>query len=274
MRSVFSRFRLHSHAAMVPRRLALPGSTLLTMKTSLRRLPTASATMLSASPSPYISAVSISVTPRSSPWRSAATSSLRRRALSAIRQVPSPKVGTVAPEGRRVVGMEDVGICGLPLHASVRSAYNMTAAASIRLFMRDLRRPMSVERLDGFQPPGLALLAFFLGPGDRLPVGGQDQPRTGIRHFDAVAARLIDVEEERLLHRVLVRAGFDEDAVFQEHIGGEQHFLARIERVGDVVEAAGNAGVITRIGEVVALVGRGEPHAGFPPLVEHHAPGE
>ena len=34
-----------------------------------------------------------------------------------------------------------------------------------------------MERLDGLESPGLALLAFFFRPNDGLPVGGQDQAR-------------------------------------------------------------------------------------------------
>jgi len=37
------------------------------------------------------------------------------------------------------------------------------------------RRPVRVERLDGLESPGLALLAFFFGPHNGLPVGSQDQ---------------------------------------------------------------------------------------------------
>ena len=40
--------------------------------------------------------------------------------------------------------------------------------------------------------------------------------RAGVRHFDAIAAGLIDVEEEGLLDRVLVRAGLDEYTVFKK----------------------------------------------------------
>src|SRR5438034_191055 len=83
MRSVLSRLRLRSQAAMVPRSLAFSGSTLLTMNASSRRPASASATTVSASPFAYISAVSISVSPRSRPARSAATSFLRAVAVSA-----------------------------------------------------------------------------------------------------------------------------------------------------------------------------------------------
>src|SRR5439155_18683669 len=111
-----------------------------------------------------------------------------------------------------------------------------------------------MKRLDRLQPPRLALLALLLGPDDRLPVRREDQAGAGVGDFDAVAAGLIDVEEERLLDRVLVRAGLDVDAVFEKDIGGAQYLLAAVERVGDVMEAAGLAVMVAGVGEVVALV--------------------
>src|ERR1700758_929455 len=119
---------------------------------------------------------------------------------------------------------------------------------------RNRRRAVGVEGLDRLQAPGLALFALFLGPDDRLPVRCQDQPCAGVRHLDAVAAGLIDVEEEGLLDRVLVRPGFDMDTVLQKDIGGAQDLLAAVERIGDVVKAPLLAVMVTRIGEIVALV--------------------
>ena len=101
-----------------------------------------------------------------------------------------------------------------------------------------------------------------------LPVRLQDQPRAGIRHLDAVARRLVDIEEEGALDRVLVRPGLDEDAVLQEDVGSPQHVVALVDRVGDVVEAAARAGMILRHGHVVALVVDGEPAAAEPAVVE------
>ena len=103
---------------------------------------------------------------------------------------------------------------------------------------------MGMKRLDRLQPPCLALLALFFGPDDRLPVGGEDEAGAGVGDFDAVAAGLVDVEEERLLDGVLVRAGLDVEAVLQENIGGAQNLLAAVERVGDVMETARRIGVI------------------------------
>src|SRR6185437_5315793 len=55
--------------------------------------------------SPYISAVSMSVAPRSRPSRNVAISSARRARSSAMRQVPMPNAGTLSPAGRTTVFM-------------------------------------------------------------------------------------------------------------------------------------------------------------------------
>ncbi len=134
---------------------------------------------------------------------------------------------------------------------------------------RKRRGAVGVEGLDGLQAPGLALLALGLGPDDRLPVRGEDEAGAGVGDFDAVAAGLVDVEEEGLLDGVLVRAGLDEDAVLEKDVGGLEDGFAAVEREGDVVEAAADAVGFAGVGEVVALVGGGEPHAGFGAVVEH-----
>src|ERR1700730_14828028 len=101
-----------------------------------------------------------------------------------------------------------------------------------------------MKRLDRLQPPRLALLALLLGPHDRLPVGREDETGTGISDLDAVAAGLVDVKKKCLLDGVLVRAGLDMDAVLEKDIRGTQNLLAAVERVGDMMEAAGRIGVI------------------------------
>src|SRR5690606_15279823 len=55
-------------------------------------------------PSPYISAVSISVRPRSRPRRMVAISSARVAWLSPMFQVPWPSAGTASPPGRVTIG--------------------------------------------------------------------------------------------------------------------------------------------------------------------------
>jgi hypothetical protein len=69
---------------------------------------------------------------------------------------------------------------------------------------------MRLEALDGLQAAGLTILALLLGPDDRLPVRSKHQASAGICDLDAVPARFVDVEEECLLDRVLVRPRFDE----------------------------------------------------------------
>src|ERR1700733_1826996 len=131
------------------------------------------------------------------------------------------------------------------------------------------RRAMGVEGLDGFQPPGLSLLALLLRPDDRLPIRRQNQPCAGIGDLDPVAAGLIDVEEEGLLDRVLVRASLDVDPILEENIRSPQNILAAVECVSEMVETAGRSGMIARIGEVVALVRDRHPHRRFRAVVEH-----
>src|SRR5688572_23980326 len=94
------------------------------------------------------------------------------------------------------------------------------------------RGAMGVKALDGLQPPGLALLALILGPGDGLPVWREDESRARIGDLDAVAGRLVDIKEEGLLDGVLVRAGLDEHAVLQEDVGGLEHMLALVNGIG------------------------------------------
>src|SRR3954469_15877212 len=123
-----------SHARRVPARLAFCGSTLLTMKRSRRATPLiASAISCSARPLPYISAVSMWVSPRAMPARSAAISVGFWRP-SAISHVPCPTTGTSSAIG-----------------------------PNRRLFMRYIRsmpiesvNPATGERLRVFEPHGPA----------------------------------------------------------------------------------------------------------------------
>src|SRR5688572_24701144 len=82
---------------MVPAREAFDGNTLETRMTSSRRPSIASATTSSAPPSAYISAVSISDMPRSSPSFSAAISAARADARTPMFQVPWPRTGIGRP---------------------------------------------------------------------------------------------------------------------------------------------------------------------------------
>src|SRR4051794_26325772 len=83
-----------------------------------------------------------------------------------------------------------------------------------RVLLGDRRRPLDVEARDGLHPPGLPLRALRLRPHDRLVVGREDEVAAAA-DLDAVPARLPRVEEERLLDRMLVRAGFDRHAVLE-----------------------------------------------------------
>src|ERR1700730_3104124 len=73
--------------------------TLVAMKAAWRRPATASATISSARPSAYISAVSMWVRPRSSPRDSAAISSFLSLRSSPMCQVPWPTTGRLTPVG-------------------------------------------------------------------------------------------------------------------------------------------------------------------------------
>ena len=53
-----------------------------------------------------------------------------------------------------------------------------------------------------------------------------------------------------------------------EIVGGAQHVLALVHRIGDVVETAALAGMVFRVGDVVGLVVDREPAAAEPAIVE------
>src|SRR5712691_485252 len=110
---------------MVPRYEAFEGMTLVAMKASWRRPARASATISSACPSPYISAVSMWVRPRSSPRDSAAISSFLSLRSSPMCQVPWPMTLTstpVDPNGRVITRRVYTGRRGGELGRSCRVA--------------------------------------------------------------------------------------------------------------------------------------------------------
>src|ERR1700730_6887835 len=135
-------------------------------------------------------------------------------------------------------------------------------------------RPVAMKRLNGFEAPRLALLAFLPRPGDRFPVRSQDQARTCVRDFHPIATRFVDIEEKGLLDGVFVRARFDVDTVLQENIGGTENVLTAVDDVGEVMEAAVRPGVVERVGEVVTLVADGEPDACLAAIVQNDLLGE
>src|SRR5690606_36172854 len=110
--------------------------------------------------------------------------------------------------------------------------------------------------------------AFRLRPGDGLPVRGEDEPGARVAQLDAIASRLVHVQEERLLDGVLVRPGLDEDAVVEEDVGGAEDVLAGVGRERDVVEASAAARPVPRVDEVVGLVGEREPASGDGAVVQ------
>ena len=137
-----SRASERSHAAMVPRRDALLGSTFETRKISSRRSATASATTSSASP--YISAVSMWVMPRSMPRRNAARAVLR--SPRSIYQVPCPITDTRGPLLPNFRCIKFTSHFHIPVIASEanHSAANWIASSLVLLAMavRDRRYPL------------------------------------------------------------------------------------------------------------------------------------
>ena len=94
-----------------------------------------------------------------------------------------------------------------------------------------------MERGDRLHPPRLPLRPLGLRPDDRLVVRVEDQEAAGA-DLDPVPAGLPGVEEERLLDRVLVRAGLHHDPVLEEDVRGAEHVLALVDEEGDVVQPA------------------------------------
>src|SRR5215217_5696390 len=112
------------------------------------------------------------------------------------------------------------------------------------------RGPVRVEGLRQLEAPSLTLRALGLGPGDRLVVGGEDQVPSG-EDLDAVAAGLVDVEEEALGYGMFGRAGLYIYPFLQEDISSAQHFFPGVGPVGDVVQATRSLGGIHRIRNIV-----------------------
>ena len=127
-----NRRRLDSHAAIVPWRVAWWGSTLLTRNTSSRRPSIARPISRSLAPSPYISAVSMSVIPRSRPVCSASISTASGCRPCPRCHVPMPRAGIVSPEGNGTVGIIMTDTRGVVGHAPPSTSLFSTSSASTR----------------------------------------------------------------------------------------------------------------------------------------------
>ena len=95
---------------------------------------------------------------------------------------------------------------------------------------------MSVEGFNGLETPRLPLFPLRFGPDNWLPIRCKDQASACVCQFDAIARRLPHIEEERALNGVLVRAGFDVNARFQEQISRAQDIFALVSGIGDMVK--------------------------------------
>jgi 5-carboxyvanillate decarboxylase len=162
----------------------------------------------------------------------------------------------------------------LPIGAAAKKAFFQRIAEQVFALLCDRWGAVGVEGLDGFQPPGLALGPFGLGPGDRAPVRRQHQPRDRVAQLDPVAARLVDIKEERLLDRMLVRPRLDEHALVQADVRRAQDVLAAIWRERDVVKPPGAARPVLRVHHVVTLVGEVQPLPGDRAVVQHDLLGD
>ena len=76
---------------------------------------------------------------------------------------------------------------------------------------------------NGWQAPRLSFLALGLIPNDRLPIGRENEVRRGWQ-FQNDCRRVHNVQEERLIDGVFMRAGFDEHAMLQTNIRSAQIF--------------------------------------------------
>src|SRR6516165_1753167 len=114
------------------------------MKSSSRNPSAACATISSARPLPYISAVSIKVMPSSIPSRTAAASSATRRRASPICQVPWPSAGTRSPPGNVTIGKSAV-ISSLLTRPADKSRCRGVGGATDRQELPGLVRDIDID---------------------------------------------------------------------------------------------------------------------------------
>src|SRR5258708_1356100 len=171
MRAVFSLFRLRSQAAIVPLRdalcVAFSGKTFVTRNTPSRRPGMASPTSSSERPSPYISAVSMSVAPASRPRRSVAISSARSARWSPMFQAPRPKAGTCSPEGSATVFIASL----LSFHELEREAVALAYGGVLRAVL--VLQPVGRRQ----RPDAFGMVLRVLGIGVNFGSAGQLEAR-------------------------------------------------------------------------------------------------
>ncbi len=107
-----------------------------------------------------------------------------------------------------------------------------------------------MEGFYGFQAPGLTHFTFLLGPNDGFPIGIEDRVAAG-GHFNAIAARFVEIEKKRLTNGMFVRSSFDEGAGFAEDVGHFEDVFAGFHEVSDVMKAAVVTGGVFGDGDVV-----------------------
>ena len=118
---------------------------------------------------------------------------------------------------------------------------------------------MGMEGRDRLHAPGLTLRPLRFRPLDRLPARGEHQARAGVGELDAVTAGFVDVEEEGLLNRVLMRSRLDMDPVLEEDVSALEDVLAGVRRECDVVQPPRAPRVVCRVDNVVRLAVEVEP---------------
>src|SRR2546430_4460208 len=88
------------------------------------------------------------------------------------------------------------------------------------------------------------------------------------RDLDAVAGRLVPVQEEALRDRVLGWGELDVDAAVQEEVRRPQHLLARVHPEGQVVEAAPRAVGVRGVDQLVGGDAGAHPGARLAAVVQ------
>src|SRR6516162_684613 len=166
------------------------------MKRSSRWPSAACATISSAPPLPYISAVSIKVMPSSIPSRTAAASSAIRRRFSPMCQVPWPSAGTRSPPGNVTIGKSVVIRFSLLTRRAGRSRRRGVSGAADRQQLARLVRHIDID--DTHQPAA-------------APYGGSDDQRGVDRRPQIIDAEIHRWQWPAQQHHQRVIAGRVDD---------------------------------------------------------------